>query len=401
MGTEGREHNTVSKLQIRGILVSSAFDNEWWASELESGLITPLSRVETALAEAATDEPLQVYINSPGGSVFSGHEMKNALVSWRNATGQAVEITVGAMAASAAATIAVMLGPVKAYANTLFMFHSAQTEQYGGAGAMTDAADLIDKINEQVMSVLVSRYGIDATTVSQWFAEGRMGWMTADEAKEAGMVSEIIADRAEVIAFDATQLSALQGRGLDAAAMLDATTDEYKTERDNMDILEQLTELLHLEDATPESALEAVTALQAATAAKAEAAYDEGLAAGKAESRKAELETATAELAEKVTTAEAALATAQAEVETARTEATAKADALAKAEARLAAIDKGFRATGTDSTAANGTTGSFFDVVQALVTDGASKEQALLTVQREHPDLHAAMIAAANKIEGK
>lgn len=381
----------MSRIAIRGMIVPSVYDDAWLADDIDKGLFTPLSRVERALDEAE-QEPLTLYINSNGGSVFAAHEMLNAIAEWRKQSGQPVDVTVGAMAASAASTIATMLGPVKAHQNAMFMFHGAQSGQLGGAQAMSDMGQLLEKINGQVVSALVSKYGMDPYEVAEWFAEGRMGWLTAQEAQAAGLVSEIIPADGDVIEFPQADIEKYQSAGLAVAALLEINTNT--TQETDMNILQTIAEKLGMK---PEQAKDETTVVQgletklAELTTKTEAAYDEGMAAGKVEGAKA----AKAELAQKLTDLQAALDAAQADKTAAEQKATDLQAKLDTAEQRIAQIDRGFGGDSDDP--AGDAMAQYWQAVKDLTDDGHSQDAAQLKVQRESPALYKAMIEQANK----
>jgi ATP-dependent protease ClpP protease subunit len=181
-----------TRIEIRGVIVPSSLDSAWLKEYIDKGMITPESRVRDALKTAGD---VELYINSPGGSVFSGYEMANALSDHIRA-GHSVEIIVGAMAASAAANLLAMVPRVKAtaHANSKIMFHGAAGYTEGGEEAHADTAALLAQINGEIKAALVA-HGLESATVDEWFAEGRQGWLTAEEAKAIGLVDEIIEDR--------------------------------------------------------------------------------------------------------------------------------------------------------------------------------------------------------------
>ena len=88
----------MSRIEVRGVIVPSEFDLDWLAQYIERGLFTPESYFRRALASVPAGEALDIYINSPGGSVFAANEIINAVREWKAATGQAVTVTLGAMA---------------------------------------------------------------------------------------------------------------------------------------------------------------------------------------------------------------------------------------------------------------------------------------------------------------
>ncbi|OGV36984.1 MAG: hypothetical protein A2020_16415 [Lentisphaerae bacterium GWF2_45_14] len=220
----------MNRIEIRGTIVPSAYDNEYCQRYIERGIIAPESAFRRALASASKVEPVEVYINSPGGSVFASYEMLNTVKEWTKSNSQSMTITVGAMAASAASLFAVMSGaPIKAHANSKFMFHSATTETWAGPEAHRDSADLLEKINADIKAALISRYNLAPEKVEEWFAEGRMGWLSAEEAKACGMISEIIGSEDAPINFSAADLSGMSEHGLAVAALIDVAAVKDKT----------------------------------------------------------------------------------------------------------------------------------------------------------------------------
>ena len=141
----------MNRIDIRGVIVPSDYDDEWYADYIERGIIPPESRFRAALAAADTGEPLNIYVNSPGGSVFAGNEMQNAVREWKASTGQPVTVTVGALAASAASALAIGVADrIEAHSNSKMMFHGAYTGTIGGSEAHADGAELLNKINADI-----------------------------------------------------------------------------------------------------------------------------------------------------------------------------------------------------------------------------------------------------------
>lgn len=220
-----------TRINLRGVIVSSMWDTDWTQEYIEKGIIAPESAFRRQLD--AVDGDVDIYVNSPGGSVFSGYEMSNA-VNERVANGDRVTITVGAMAASAAANFLLQTraAEVNAHGNAKIMFHGASTGIVGGKEALEDEAELLGKINDEMKVALITTYGLDSDTVNEWFAEGREGWLTAQEAKEAGIVSSLIGEDAEALEFDPASIEDITNRGLKIAAFAEvsAPVDEQQEE---------------------------------------------------------------------------------------------------------------------------------------------------------------------------
>ena len=217
----------MNKIELRGVIVPSEYDASWAESYIAKGIIIPESRFRAALAAANKKEPLTVYVNSPGGSVFSAGEMVNAVREWKAETKQPVTVTLGALTASAASAFAIMVADeIKAHANAKMMFHGAWTMSMGGKEMHQDTAELLDKINGDIKARLVSKYGMDPETVTEWFAEGREGWLNAQDLMDSKLASGIIEDPSDVIEFNADALGEIENRGLGIAAFLQTNTTE-------------------------------------------------------------------------------------------------------------------------------------------------------------------------------
>lgn len=211
----------MARIEIRGVIVPSNYDLDWTRQYVEKGIISPESYVRKQIAGADKDKPMEVYINSPGGSVFAAYEIINALSSWRMENNQPVNITVGAMAASAASAIAVLSGAkINVHRNSKLMFHGAWTETMGGSEAHEDTAKLLEQINADIKTQLVSRYGIAAEVVDEWFAEGRQGWINAQDAVRLGMAEAIVDADDQEVEFADADVAGIEANGLAIAAML-------------------------------------------------------------------------------------------------------------------------------------------------------------------------------------
>jgi ATP-dependent protease ClpP protease subunit len=216
----------MNRIELRGVIVPSEYDSSWAEGYIAKGIIIPESRFRSLLASANKKEPLTVYVNSPGGSVFAAGEMVNAVREWKAETGQPVTVVLGALTASAASAFAIMVADqIKAHSNAKMMFHGAWTVSVGGAEMHGDTAELLEKINADIKTRLVSKYGMSPETVTEWFSEGREGWLSASDLVDAKLASEIISDASDVIEFAPDALGEIENRGLGIAAFLKTNTE--------------------------------------------------------------------------------------------------------------------------------------------------------------------------------
>ena len=179
-------------LTISGVIVPS--DYAFYDYLIEAGIVTPLANF--AYAIAATNDDLEIVLNSYGGDVFAGNSISNAISRWAaDHPDRKLFITVDAIALSAAAVIlakAPERATCRAYRDSLIMYHSAASICWGGPGAMKDCASMMDKVNNGIRDILLAKTDIPRETIDEWLSEGRMGWLTGTEAKAHGLVSKLL-----------------------------------------------------------------------------------------------------------------------------------------------------------------------------------------------------------------
>ena len=177
---------------ISGVIVPS--DYAFCGDLIEAGVITPLANV--AYAIAATNDDLEIVINSYGGDVFAGNSISMAIAHWAaDHPDRKLFVTVDAIALSAAAVILAKAPEnaiCRAHRESLIMFHSAASCVCGGPGAMKDCATMMDKVNDGIREILLAKTDIPKETIDEWLSEGRMGWLTGVEAKAHGLVSDLL-----------------------------------------------------------------------------------------------------------------------------------------------------------------------------------------------------------------
>ena len=186
----------MARIEIRGIIVGADYDDGWFQGAIDKGIITPESCVRKACAAITAGEDVQVYINSRGGSVFAAAEMENMIRDAVAISGKKLTVSIGALAASAAAVLALRLrdiADISAAPNAKLMFHGASSYTEGGKGAHEDTAGLLAKITGEFSDKLKA-LGVPSATVDEWMSEGRAGWLTASEAKGYGIIDSIIGE---------------------------------------------------------------------------------------------------------------------------------------------------------------------------------------------------------------
>lgn len=141
--------------------------------------ITAQDFVDELLAiDSAT---IELHVNSPGGDVFDGIAIMNALAD-HPAT---VNVVVDGLAASAASYIALAGDSVKMNRASQLMIHDALGCCCGNAADMEDFKNLLDRISDTIAGIYADRAG---GKVEEWRERMRAEtWYSAAEAVTAGL----------------------------------------------------------------------------------------------------------------------------------------------------------------------------------------------------------------------
>jgi len=130
-------------------------------------------------------ESLTVRINSPGGAVFDGLTMYNAL--------RRLEIPVTAavdgVAASAAAIVAMGADTVTMSETARMMIHEAMGMSDGRAEDHRAMAERLDSINDSQVGIFMDKAGATAVGIRDMLAAET--WFTGPEALSAGFADEV------------------------------------------------------------------------------------------------------------------------------------------------------------------------------------------------------------------
>lgn len=132
-----------------------------------------------------TAKNISVRLNSPGGDVFDGIAIYNAIKRHPSKC----TVTVDGIAASAASFIAQAGDRVVMTRNSQMMIHDAWGLCVGNASDMREVADLLDRFSANIADIYTQRAG---GTVDLWRTRMKAEtWYSAQEAVDAGLADEI------------------------------------------------------------------------------------------------------------------------------------------------------------------------------------------------------------------
>jgi ATP-dependent protease ClpP protease subunit len=153
---------------------------------------TDAKDIVAAIEEAKGADSLEIHVNSPGGYVFEGIAIFNAIRSFSGAK----TVYVDGVAASIASIIALAGDRVIMNEGSMFMIH----DPMGGLFSMGSADQIeedarktvvaLRKCRETLLDIYTNATGRTVSEVSAWMTAET--WMTAAEALDRGFADEIV-----------------------------------------------------------------------------------------------------------------------------------------------------------------------------------------------------------------
>jgi ATP-dependent Clp protease protease subunit len=155
-------------------------------------------------------ERIDVYINSPGGIVFEGLAIYNAL----RRHGARKTVYIDGICASAATIVAMAGDRIIAADNATLMVHAVWQTVSGNAADLRKDAEVLDHLTDTLVNLYMQRTGRPRAEVAGWVAEET--WFTAAEALRLGLVDEIAAASRAVAQWDCSAFGIKPPRRQDA-----------------------------------------------------------------------------------------------------------------------------------------------------------------------------------------
>jgi ATP-dependent protease ClpP protease subunit len=130
--------------------------------------------------------PITVKVNSPGGDMFDGLAIYNALLAYPDE----VTAQIDGLAASAASFIVMAASVINAAESCMMMIHDAIGVTMGNAADMMKSADMLDKSSNNIAAIYAKRAG---GTMEDWRALMREEtWYTGNEAMDSKLVDALM-----------------------------------------------------------------------------------------------------------------------------------------------------------------------------------------------------------------
>jgi len=204
-GTEGtpgakKSGEELAKLETSGKSFSLDEELEW--SLLSNRTVLFHGSVGQSTSKRATKkleflaskskEPITIVLNSVGGDVYDGLLLYDTI---KNLVTNGIPIVCEArgLAASMGAVLLQAGSVRRATPHTRFLIHEVSTFQWGKTSDIEDQTVELKKVNDMLKEILAERSGKTPQDIEDIWHKTDV-WMSAEEAKEFGLVDEVISE---------------------------------------------------------------------------------------------------------------------------------------------------------------------------------------------------------------
>lgn len=165
-------------------------------TDIQPGAAGPFREALRAAGKAPV-----VRVNSPGGAVFDGLAIANAITAHGG-----VRVVIDGLAASIASLIAISGRRVEMARNALLMIHDPWVGSMGSAEVLRRDAEALDRAKGSMVDVYTTRTGKSADEIGRLM--NAETWFTAAEALTAGFIDAVVAP-APMAALDLSRFNNL------------------------------------------------------------------------------------------------------------------------------------------------------------------------------------------------
>ena len=177
------------RIDIRGVLIPN--DYKWIYDFFEMDATCPRD-VQKVLDKVQLGDEVEVYINSGGGIIDVGSEIYTML---RGRTDTKIYIT---GEACSAASVVAMAAYCEMSPTALMMVHCVSTETQGNHNAMEHTAEVLRTADRALSTAYMAKTGKSEAEVLDMMEKET--WLTAEQAKEKGMIDAVMFQESDVTA---------------------------------------------------------------------------------------------------------------------------------------------------------------------------------------------------------
>lgn len=176
---------------------------DWFGEKDEAESNTDIDFVRTLNDLEKRHSRINIRINSPGGNMKHGLGMISSI---RRSPAE-IHTYIDGIAASMAFDLWVAGNVRHMASNALGMCHSPISGVWGNAKQMRDEADTLDKFAQTTINVMMESTGMTEEEIRERFYDYADHWLTANEAKEFGLIEQIENYEAEEMPAEPEKMS--------------------------------------------------------------------------------------------------------------------------------------------------------------------------------------------------
>ncbi len=160
-------------------------ERDWWTGELiESDTDIYLMDFKKALDELGNISLINLYVNSPGGDVFTASTIVSMLRRLKD-EGTKIDVYIDALAASAASFLIMIADNIHIYKNSMLMVHKPMTYGYGNSLDLQKTIDMLDQVeNSTILPMYMSKAKEGVTEEEIKTLIANESWLGAKEIEQ-------------------------------------------------------------------------------------------------------------------------------------------------------------------------------------------------------------------------
>ncbi len=175
------------KINIKGVMIPNSY--KWYYDYFGEDCTCPAD-VQKVLDVLQDGDEVEVFINSPGGVIDVGSEIYTLL----RAHAEKVKIYITGEACSAA-SIAAMAAYCEMSPTALMMVHCVSTRVSGNHSTMEHTAEMLLAADQALCTAYVAKARMTKQEALKMMEHET--WLTADQAKEKGLVDAVMFEEEE------------------------------------------------------------------------------------------------------------------------------------------------------------------------------------------------------------
>lgn len=163
------------------------------SGEINKELAEKIAR-QLLILEADSDEPIRIFIDSPGGDADAGYAIFD-MIRFINAP----VITIGMGLIASAASIVLLAAPKErrfGFPNSRYLIHQPMSGMQGVTTEIEIHAQELEKMRMKINEMIAKETGKSVEKVAK--DTDRDYWLDAEEAKKYGLISKICINRKDL-----------------------------------------------------------------------------------------------------------------------------------------------------------------------------------------------------------